>query len=346
MSVRTMVILDPHEAVMITTFVMQPQGDRDSPATGARLWRENIGYVEPLSDVRPATKLINWNYHGAGKRGFAIYFLGLKHAHNPHVIVLMEMRLSECRAYHIIHTLGFEAFYRVPAVGFTSGIWVLWDPLVVHVEIIDSFNQSIHMLTSFNNTQEWVFLPIYANPNPASIPELPWLVARDMNDMASPSEKWGGGKFIHHRATIFNKRVNDCRLMDLGFKGPSYTWLGKRHGGLIIRESLDYALASRNGVFISWKLQFFTFQAFSSTTGSSPEKRKLHLVSWKQVKKAKANEGLNIREAHQANTAHLATRAASLLEPSDQLWAIVVKGKYLKQESLFDHLRRTHHLPF
>lgn len=124
-----------------------------------------------------------------------------------------------------------------------------------------------------------MFLPIYASPNPAlkfimwhellevsSVPELPWLVAGDMNDMASSFEKWSGRDFNHHRAAVFNKRAIDCHLMDFGFKGPSYTWVGKRQGCSVVKERLDRALTSEE-----WRLRFpeasvFHILAYSLTT--------------------------------------------------------------------------------
>lgn len=70
------------------------------------------------------------------------------------------------------------------------------------------------------------------------------MVAGDVNDMASSLEKLEGGKFNFHRATIFISRINECRLIDLGWNGSPFTWMGKRRGGVIIRERLDGALAN------------------------------------------------------------------------------------------------------
>lgn len=69
--------------------------------------------------------------------------------------------------------------------------------------------------------------------------------------MMNSSKKVGGGAFDMQRATTFNRRVNACGLIDLGYNGNKYTWSGKQHGGIIVRERIDRALAND-----SWMLKF------------------------------------------------------------------------------------------
>lgn len=65
---------------------------------------------------------------------------------------------------------------------------------------------------------------------------IPWIVAGNFNDLASPSEKVGGTDFSYHKSYVFNQRINACNLMDLGFKGSPFTWKGKRRGGALVYE--------------------------------------------------------------------------------------------------------------
>lgn len=53
-----------------------------------------------------------------------------------------------------------------------------------------------------------------------------------LNDVACSSEKVGGADFNFSRASLFNRRIDDCQLMDLGFNGTPFTWKGKRRGGM------------------------------------------------------------------------------------------------------------------
>ena len=104
----------------------------------------------------------------------------------------------------------------------------------------------------------------YVRPNPvhkamfwdnikerSSQVSLPWLVADDLNDIAMASEKFGGAPLNLSRADLFNKRIHDCQLLDLGYHGPLFTWLGNGRGGNILKERLDRALANDE-----WRLAF------------------------------------------------------------------------------------------
>lgn len=55
-------------------------------------------------------------------------------------------------------------------------------------------------------------------------------MAGDLNDILDTSEKFGGAPFNLYRSGLFQQRINDCHLMDLGFSGPPFTWLGAGRG--------------------------------------------------------------------------------------------------------------------
>ena len=43
----------------------------------------------------------------------------------------------------------------------------------------------------------------------------------------------------------FREVLDECGLMDLGFRGEKFTWKGKRSGGLVL-ERLDRAVANNS----------------------------------------------------------------------------------------------------
>ena len=152
---------------------------------------------------------------------------------------------------------AFLIIFVCPSVGFAGGVWVLWNGNFVTVEVLAFSRQSVHALVRFNNDGEWLLLAAYASPNPLIRSDLwktlsvmshhvniPWLVAGDLNDTATSSEKMGGDAFDYRRAALFNPRINDCNLIDLGFKGQPFTWRGKCRGSCIVQERLDRALSS------------------------------------------------------------------------------------------------------
>ncbi|KAG7544019.1 Ribonuclease H domain [Arabidopsis thaliana x Arabidopsis arenosa] len=66
--------------------------------------------------------------------------------------------------------------------------------------------------------------------------------------------------------------------------------------------------------------------------GSSPEKRKQHLISWKKVCRPKKDGGLGIRLARDMNKALLAKIGWRLLHDDSSLWVRVLRSKYKVRE--------------
>ncbi|XP_020871723.1 uncharacterized protein LOC9299799 [Arabidopsis lyrata subsp. lyrata] len=62
--------------------------------------------------------------------------------------------------------------------------------------------------------------------------------------------------------------------------------------------------------------------------GSSPEKKKQHLIAWDRVCLPKAEGGLGIRQAKKVNKALLAKLGWRLLHDRVSLWACVIRSKY------------------
>ena len=129
-------------------------------------------------------------------------------------------------------------------------------PYSVNVDIVAYSSQTVHAVVSFNNMGDWFLSPLDASPifnkkkclwedlvNISNMSKMPWLVAGNFNDVSSASEK-KGGPFNQYKANIFNNRINDCKLIDLGWRGSPFTLVGKRRGGILVKERLDRALAN------------------------------------------------------------------------------------------------------
>lgn len=72
----------------------------------------------------------------------------------------------------------------------------------------------------------------------------PWLVAGDLNEVLSGSEKWGGRIVNSSQAQEYKNWMNANGLIDLGYQGQDFTWTNGREGNDLIKERLDRALAN------------------------------------------------------------------------------------------------------
>lgn len=73
--------------------------------------------------------------------------------------------------------------------------------------------------------------------------ELPWVLIGDINNMLNVDDKLGGLSINPTRIRAFREYIDVCKVMDLGFRGPKFTWTNKHpnwHNN--IKERLDRSL--------------------------------------------------------------------------------------------------------
>ena len=68
---------------------------------------------------------------------------------------------------------------------------------------------------------------------------LPWLCAKDFNEIVKQSEKLGGRLRPHGQMQLFCEVLDECGLMDIGFKGSPFTWSKHYSSGVLIWVRLD-----------------------------------------------------------------------------------------------------------
>ena len=72
---------------------------------------------------------------------------------------------------------------------------------------------------------------------------LPWLCAGDFNEITKQSEKVEGRLRPYSQMQIFREVLDECGLMDMGYKGSPFTWSKHYWSGASIWERLDKAVA-------------------------------------------------------------------------------------------------------
>lgn len=65
------------------------------------------------------------------------------------MLFICEPRISGQRALKVIQTLGFKCFGVVDVIGFSGGLWLLWNDNKVTVEIVGTSDQSISACVSW-----------------------------------------------------------------------------------------------------------------------------------------------------------------------------------------------------
>ncbi|XP_061373714.1 uncharacterized protein LOC133316036 [Gastrolobium bilobum] len=178
--------------------------------------------------------------------------------HKCDMAVILEPKVSGVHAAKIIRSLGYDDSIIEEAVGFSRGIWILWNQSSCSVKIIEKRDQFILIQVSIPNKQPFLFIAIYANPRieirqtlwddlrrlHASFEE-PWLLAGDFNEILTASEKRGGTPVNLSRCSEFSSVLDDSKLLDLGSCGSRFTWKGPKFSHLDrVFKRLDRAMAN------------------------------------------------------------------------------------------------------
>ncbi|XP_028754199.1 uncharacterized protein LOC114713696 [Neltuma alba] len=193
-----------------------------------------------------------WNCQGAASNSFHRVLKSLLRGYTPDIVVLVEPRISGVKADRVIKKIGYPYSHHVEADGYSGGIWLMWNSRV-QVRVLANHKQFIHTtIQNSSGDSKALFTAVYGSPCPSLRSELweelsslrvsdnePWLIAGDFNATLSIADGKGGTRRTQSGCKHFQKFVHNNGLLDLGFKGPKYTW---QRGNLLVR--LDRALVN------------------------------------------------------------------------------------------------------
>lgn len=200
--------------------------------------------------------ILTWNCQGAASRSFLRAAKWIISSERPTIFALFETKVSGTKANEICNKLGFHHWVRVEAIGFSGGIWVMWNDNVT-VDVIASNPQFLLANIHDGLGREYSIAFVYASPTPhlrrklwdALSPEClggkePWLAIGDFNSVSSADEVSNPNTFALHRNANFNHWIFQEGLIDLGYNGARFTWMRGRESGTFRGARLDRALAS------------------------------------------------------------------------------------------------------
>ncbi|KAL8141078.1 hypothetical protein V2J09_007099 [Rumex salicifolius] len=192
-----------------------------------------------------------WNAQGAGGSGFRRACRYLLNKFKTDVLVLMETRVSGAQAQDVCTSLGFSDNFRVEAVGFSGGIWILWNSTITTVQIVKGYPHFIH--SKIDSNGDWFHLiVVYAPPTPtrrrqfwtdleevvATIHE-PLFVGGDFNCILSIEERLGGSGGLSPDSNVFADMVGRQDLIDMGYAGSQFTWFRGNRENPGVAKRLD-----------------------------------------------------------------------------------------------------------
>lgn len=169
------------------------------------------------------------------------------------------------------------------------GIWCLWNPARINITVLATNTYCIHLGVDYNTPKAWVLTIVYASPqlhlrprlwecleNFSGTNTLPWCLVGDFNTTLHEYEKEGRAPFNYCSSQQFAECIEEYNLIDLGFKGPPFTWVRES-----LRQRIDRALCNT-----AWLTLFPTSQVIHLPIPSSD-----HCAIWLQDKQGQNPRG-------------------------------------------------------
>ncbi|VFQ86926.1 unnamed protein product [Cuscuta campestris] len=227
------------------------QGNKQGVMNVQRIPNDSFG-----NNIEDAIQIIIWNCQGAASKGFLRAAKWFIQSHKPDISCLLETKTSGMNANKVCQSLDFDNWNRIEAVGFSRGIWTLWNNSV-EVTISATNPQFMVMEVRLDSRNKFSLAVVYASPTRHLRRKLwsalrrdkvgiitPWITAGDFNSVMHRDEVSNPDQFDYHRCSNFNEWIFDEGLLDMGFSGQCFTWKRGNEGTTFKGARLDRALCS------------------------------------------------------------------------------------------------------
>ncbi|XP_074282427.1 uncharacterized protein LOC141606944 [Silene latifolia] len=168
----------------------------------------------------------------------------------------METMIRDRELAKIRSKCGYSSGLCLSSRGRSGGLGFWWKN--IDAELI-SYDKN-HVMVEVKNASgepEWRAVGIYGWPD-AESKHLTWRMIRslrrsstipiilfgDFNEIISLNEKEGGKDRREAQMDAFREALDDCALLDLGYRGSIFTWKRGNSPETLIRERLDRAVAT------------------------------------------------------------------------------------------------------
>lgn len=144
--------------------------------------------------------LLCWKYRGAGSNEFELELKQLMRGYRPRVIILSEPQIDGETIERVCKRLGKKHWARSEALGFSWGVWVLWDEEEVGMKLMVARRSFLHMEVQIRDEENWMMTAVYASPQPGirkfiwdQLDSLkldrPWMLIGDFNCVQNDEER-------------------------------------------------------------------------------------------------------------------------------------------------------------
>lgn len=205
--------------------------------------------------------ILSWNCRGTGGRATIPTLKRYLQSTRAHLAFVSETKCNTTQAMNRIAHLPLPHSEIIPSSGKSGGLWLLWSD-DIRLSILEKSFYFIFVRIE-NVLGSWILGLVYGDPHHYvsdyiwerilfySRSSLPLCLVGDFNSVLTKSEKFGGSQKTASHVHSFQRMVQTAGVLDLGYKGPAFTWSNNQPLSTLIMQRLDRALAS-----VTWLTQF------------------------------------------------------------------------------------------
>ncbi|CAM8877435.1 unnamed protein product [Rhodiola kirilowii] len=230
---------------------------------------------------------LSWNCRGLGGSTTVRSLANLVRSHKPSMVGVMETKADRKRMEFVQKQLGFKFGFSVERRGKSGGLALWWkDSINVVVQSYSDYHIDVfveeeppcrvtlfygHPITN-RRAETWNLLKLLKG-----VSDLPWLVFRDFNEVLFGWEVKGRCVRGEWQMKRFKSVIQDCGLIDLGFRGSNFTFSNRRKGALETKARLDRAFAN-----CAWRNLFPNAEVIHEISGRSDHRP--IVIKWEGMK--------------------------------------------------------------
>ncbi|KAI8012355.1 hypothetical protein LOK49_LG06G00895 [Camellia lanceoleosa] len=117
----------------------------------------------PNQDI-PSMDFLIWNCRGVGNKRFKRNMRELVQIHKQDLFFI-ETKMDFNSMEMFFNCMGFTASAHVDPTGHSGDIWMIWNPNVVNVHVVEANSQLITTTISRQDFPDWLLSAVYASPN-------------------------------------------------------------------------------------------------------------------------------------------------------------------------------------
>lgn len=201
--------------------------------------------------------LLGWNLRGLGQPGTVQELVLLVRTYRPKLVFISETRQCEEKIKKLRWRLGLKYCITQAGIGKGGGIALFWDEQVA-IKILSKGPRYFDVLIKDDpNGRQWRGTFVYGEPKASERHHMwttirrikpdssvPWLMLGDFNETMWQHEHFSETKRSERRMAAFRDTLSYCKLFDLGFSGPPWTFDNKQKDRRNVKARIDRAVAS------------------------------------------------------------------------------------------------------